>query len=451
MKAAREVAYRVLLDVEEGAYANIVLDEYLGKYELIAADRAFVTELVYGTVKYKLKLDWVIGKLVKKADKLEMKVRILLRMGFYQLLFLERVPPSAATNETVNIAKKYFHAGISGLINGVLRAYLRNPDLIKWPDREKDPVTYLEIVHSHPRWMVERWLNRYGFDAATRLCEFNNRPADLWIRVNTLRCAPEELIERLKQEGCIIERSRRVPEGLLLKDAPAIHRLSSFREGLFTVQDESSMLAAYAVKPLPGQEVLDVCAGPGGKSTHLAQMMMDRGLIAACDVHRHRLGLIEENAKRLDINIIKTILQDATRLGLEHGKQYELILVDAPCSGLGVLRRRPDARWRKEEKDIKELAALQKLILENAYQLLKPGGRLVYSTCTTEPEENYGVIEAIKAAHPELESYDLTSYLPYEPQSEKEARELREGERQYLPFADEMEGFYIAGLIKKIL
>ena len=447
---AREIAFRVLLAVEGGAFANLALDEYLEKHELIAADRAFVTELVYGTVKYKLKLDWVIGQLVKKADRLETKARILLRLGLYQLLFLERVPPSAATNETVKLAKKFSHAGVAGLINGVLRAYLRAPQQVRWPDPEEDPATYLATMYSHPRWITARWLERYGWENTVSLCEFNNRPAELWIRANTLRCSAEELAARLEEEGCVADKSSRLPEGLLLKSAPAISRLSSFREGLFTVQDESSMLAAHALKPSPGQQVLDVCAGPGGKTTHLAELMKDRGLITACDVHEHRLRLIEENAARLGITIIRTILQDAARLGPEHHERYDLILVDAPCSGLGVLRRRPDARWRKEEKDVKALAALQKDILENALRALKPGGRLIYSTCTTEPEENDGVVEAVKAVHPEIESFDLTTtHLPYLPRSEAEAREWRQGRRQYLPFIDRMEGFYIAGLRKR--
>lgn len=438
-----------MLAVEEGAFANLVLDEYLGKHELIAADRALTTELVYGTVKYKLKLDWVIGQLVKKAAKLETKARILLRMGFYQLLFLERVPPSAATNETVKLAKKYSHAGVAALVNGVLRAYLRAPEQVRWPDREDDPAAYLATVYSHPVWLAARWLERYGWDNTIKMCEFNNRPADLWIRANTLRTDAETLAGRLSREGCVVEKSARLPEGMALKAAPAVPRLSSFREGLFTVQDESSMLASHALKPSPGGLVLDLCAGPGGKTTHLAELMKNQGLILACDVHEHRLKLVEENAHRLGIGIIKTLLQDATRLDREHGGKFDLILVDAPCSGLGVLRRRPDARWRKEEKDIKALAALQKEILENALLALKPGGRLVYSTCTTEPEENDGVVRAIKELHPEIESYDLTPNMPYQAQSAAEAQAWREGWRQYLPFSDGMDGFYIAGLKKK--
>lgn len=395
-----------------------------------------------------MKLDWIIGQLVKKSAKLETGPRIILRLSLYQILFLERVPPSAVTNEAVKLAKKLFHAGVAGLINGVLRNYLRNPDQVIWPDSKKQPIEYLEVCFSHPRWMVARWLVRYGFAQTQKLCEFNNRPADLWIRTNTLRCSREDLFKRLTDEGCIVEKSRRIPTGLLLLSAPPLSRLLPFAEGLFTVQDESSMLVAHVVWPAPGQEILDVCAGPGGKSTHLAQLMENKGLIVACDVHEHRLRLIEDNARRLGVTIIKTVLADATKMAADHEAKYDLILVDAPCSGLGVLRRRADSRWRKQEGDIHALAGLQKQIIENAISLLKVGGRLVYSTCTIEPEENEENIARIIREHPELRAVNLISYMPYEVETDEEKLELGRGVRQYLPFADNMEGFFIAALEK---
>ncbi len=445
---AREAAYRILVDVEKGAYANINLDEYLRSHSLSGLDRALVTEIVYGTVKYKLRLDWIIEQLVKKAAKLETGPRVILRLSLYQLLFLDRVPASAVTNEAVKLAKKEFHAGIAGLINGVLRGYLRNPAQVGWPDPEKQPLEYLEVIYSHPRWLIARWLKRYGYELTVKLCEFNNKPADLWIRTNTLRADRETLITRLTDEGCTVEKSRRAPDGLLLATAPPLHRLPSFAEGLFTVQDESSMLVAHVLRPAPGQVVLDVCAGPGGKSTHLAQLMENKGLIISCDVHEHRLRLIEDNAGRLGITIIRTVLADATKIAADHEAKYDLILVDAPCSGLGVLRRRADSRWRKKEEDIALLAKLQKQILENAIRLLKVGGRLVYSTCTIEPEENVELINEIKAEHPEIQGVNLVPYMPYNIEEDEERLQLSQGVRQYTPFKDNMEGFFIAGLEK---
>ncbi len=433
---AREAAYRILTDIENGAYANIILDGFLRKHELSPADRALTTEIVYGAVKYQLKLDYLIKQLVKKAGQLETGPRLLLRLSFYQLLFLDRIPSSAVTNESVKLAKKFFHSGIAALVNGVLRNYLRDPRKVAWPDPVQNPAGYLEAEYSHPRWMIERWLVRYGFADTEKLCRFNNEPAPLWIRTNMLRCTPLELMERLAREGCVVRQNSKAAEGLLLLKAPAVYKLPSFQEGLFTVQDESSMLVAHALNPLPGDTVLDVCAAPGGKTTHLAELMKNQGAITACDIHEHRLRLIEENADRLGIKIIQTVLQDAVKLGESAGgKQYKLILVDAPCSGLGVLRRRADARWHKSRDDIKNLARLQQEIVESALQLLASGGRLVYSTCTLEPEENQDVITATLARHPELR------LIPDLPGAEG-------GMRQFLPFRDHQEGFFIAGLKK---
>lgn len=444
---AREAVYRILLEVEQGGYANLVVNEFFHKHPLSLLDKGLATEIVYGTIKYQAKLDYIINQLVKKAAKLEKGVQLILRLSFYQLLFLDKVPARAITHEAVSLAKKFYHPGVAGLINGVLRNYLRNPKQIIWPNLEEDPLTFLEINYSHPRWMVDRWLMRYGFANTVKLCEFNNDPADLWVRTNTLRTTPELLIDRLKKEGCEVERSQKVPEGILLKNVPAIAALPTFQEGLFTVQDESSMLVAHFLHPSPQGEVLDVCAGPGGKTTHLAQLMDNQGLILAGDVHEHRLELIEENARRLGITIIKTRLQDASEVALNEKKHYDFILVDAPCSGLGVLRRRPDARWRKKPQDIQDLAQLQLKILESVSQNLAPGGRLIYSTCTIEPEENQQVIENILAKHPELSPLDLNRFVPYQASSE-EKLELSKGMRQYLPFKDNLEGFFIAGLEK---
>lgn len=443
----REAAYRVLLNVEKGAYANISLDEFFQSHKLSNQDKAFTTEIVYGTIKYQKRLEWMVGKMVKKGGKLKIGPRLLLHMSFYQLLFLDRVPSSAVTNEAVKLAKRLFHPGIAGLINGVLRNYLRNPQLINWPDVKKDPIAFLQVYYSHPRWIIERWLKRYGMDNTIKICEFNNKPADLWIRTNTLRITCEELQVKLLEEGCAVERSLKVKEGLKLKSPVPLYQLKAFQEGLFIVQDESSMLVGHVVHPSPGQKVLDACAAPGGKTTHLAQLMNDQGSIIACDIHKHRLGLIKENAQRLGIKCIATRLQDATQLS-ESKEKYELMLIDAPCSGLGVLRRRPDSRWRKELKDITELAALQKRILHSALSLLKPGGRLIYSTCTIEPEENYQVINSIKKECIDVESFDLQPFWPYATQGEDAVSDLKQGMKQILPFKDEMEGFFIAGLQK---
>lgn len=447
---ARLIAYKVLTEVEKGAYANLVLDEILHKSGLSGPDRRLATEIVYGTIKNQLKLDWIIGQFVKKSGQLETGPRLVLRIAFYQLLFLDRIPPSAVTNEAVKIAKKKFHQGIAGLINGVLRSYLRDPGKVVWPNEKTDPLTYLEVFYSHPRWILERWLIRYGFDNTKAICRFNNLPADLWIRANTLLIDRRSLKDQLINEGCTLVESSKVPEGLILRNSPSLLSLESFQKGLFTVQDESSMLVAHFTHPEKGTKILDVCAGPGGKTTHLAQLMNNEGEILACDIHSHRIKLIEENAKRLGIEIIRTIIQDATEIEPHSFGSYPLILVDAPCSGLGVLRRRPDSRWRKNPEDIKALAVIQRKIIDKVIKVLTPGGRLIYSTCTMEPEENQELIRSVLKDNPDLQPIDLSEYLPYKPDNEEELGELRAGSRQYLPFKDDMEGFFIAGLRKRV-
>ncbi|MDR1204395.1 MAG: 16S rRNA (cytosine(967)-C(5))-methyltransferase RsmB [Peptococcaceae bacterium] len=427
MTTARDGAYDVLNRIEEGAYANLALDQYLDEAgdSLDPRDRAFMTELVYGTVKYRLKLDWAIDHMLTGVGQLRAGPRILLRTAFYQLFHMDRVPPRAVVNETVNLAKRRFHSGVAALANGVLRNYLRRPEQVSWPDRE-DPAKYLSVMYSHPQWMLERWIRRYGEEDARSLCEFNNKPAELWIRANTLRCEPGELLRRLESEGCGAAVSEVLPEALELKLGPPIPRLGSYRDGWFAVQDLTSMLAARALAPKPGDRVLDVCAAPGGKTGHLAQLMENRGGILAMDVHPHRVRLIQSAMARLGVTCVESRTGDGTLISPGEQGIFDGILLDAPCSGLGVLRRRADARWRKKERDIQALAGLQRKLFHRAVDCLKPGGRLIYSTCTLEPEENIRLVESVCRERADMEMF-------LEPV-------------QYLPFRDGMEGFFLAGV-----
>jgi 16S rRNA (cytosine967-C5)-methyltransferase len=273
--------------------------------------------------------------------------------------------------------------------------------------------------------MLERWIRRYGAEDARSLCEFNNKPAELWIRVNTLRCESQALLRRLESEGCRAAASERAPEALELKLGPPISQLGSYQEGWFAVQDLTSMMAARALAPKPGERVLDVCAAPGGKTGHLAQLMNDQGGILAMDIHPHRVRLIQETMARLGVTCVESRTGDGTQLDPEEQGLFDRILLDAPCSGLGVLRRRADARWRKKESDIQALAGLQRALLHRALDCLRPGGRLVYSTCTLEPEENDLLVRAVSQ-----ERADLKVFMD---------------PVQYLPFRDGMEGFFMAG------
>jgi 16S rRNA (cytosine967-C5)-methyltransferase len=424
---AREGAYDILRRVqEEGAYANLALDQFLdGKGRgLDRRDKGFLTELVYGTIKFQLKLDWVIDAMLIKGGRLRTGPRILLRMAFYQILYMDRVPARAVVNESVNLAKKRFHAGVASLVNGILRGYIRRPEGVVWPGKG-DMAQYISVMYSHPRWMVERWIRRYGPEATQTLCDFNNKPAELWIRANTLCCEPEALCRRLESEGCRAEPGF-LPESVRIQSGPSVADLRSYQEGWFAVQDLTSMLAARALAPNPGDRVLDVCAAPGGKTGHLAQLMRDQGVLMAMDIHPHRVALIQQNMDRLGITCVTPLTGDGTQLPPWMRGAFDRILLDAPCSGLGVLRRRPDARWRRNEQDVRALAVLQQTLLHGALDCLKPGGRLIYSTCTLEPEENIHVVERVFGARQDVAFFK---------------RPL-----QYEPFKDGMEGFFLAGL-----
>ena len=482
---ARAGAFDVLTRIENGAYANLALDTFLEGpgHDLPKADRGLLTELVNGVVKHRLTLDWIIDQRVTKTDKLEIGPRILLRLGLYQLGWLDRIPARAATYETVELARRRYHSGVASLVNGTLRGWLRDRDTLLWPDRDRDPAAFLSVRYSHPLWIIERWLERYGMANTETFCQYNNMPPPLQIRTNTLRITRDGLAARLANASCRTEPGCFAPEALTLLQGPAIRDLKAYHEGLFTVQDESSMLVAHALDPLPGQTVLDACAAPGGKTTHLAQLMDDQGAVVAWDIHPHRVRLIQETQQRLGIRCIHAVVRDASgperesganamsKTGngpnnesgsaIEHGgaivldgdtgmktgihgggtlpsRGFDRILVDAPCSGLGVLRRRADARWNRKPEDITNLAALQEKILRNALSLLAPGGKLLYSTCTTEPEENRLVVERALAAYPLCRRSNL------DPAMFPDAG----WDMQLLPFADGMEGFYMA-LIEK--
>ena len=447
--SAREGAFEILEQIEQGAYANLTLDQYLegpGR-ELSRLDRGFLTELVQGTVKYRLYLDWIIDHLLKNPARLKSGPRNVLRLGLYQLCFLDRVPARAACFETVKLAKKRFHQGVGSLVNGVLRNWLRDAGQVPWPKEEKEPALYLSVCYSHPLWLCQRWYERYGLEGTRTFCEYNNAAPELWLRTNTLKISREELLLRLQNEGCQVRPGRYVPEAVELISGPPIRQLDSFGAGLVTVQDQSSMLASHALRPKPGQRVLDVCAAPGGKTTHIAQQMENQGSILAWDVHPHRVALIAENAARLGITCITPQAHDAASVPEQKEKgAFDRILVDAPCSGLGVLRRRADARWRKRPEDIRELNLVQKQILENALERLAPGGRLVYSTCTVEPEENTLLIKEVlakkEAAAP---GRFREAPLGLEALGLPAGREL-----QCLPFYHGLEGFFLAAIERSL-
>jgi 16S rRNA (cytosine967-C5)-methyltransferase len=338
----------------------------------------------------------------------------------------------------VNLAKNFANQSSSGFVNAVLRSALREPEKVRYPNLTKDPVRHIALREFHPEWLVRRWLDKLGVEETQALCQFNNSTPPLTLRTQTLRITREELLQKLAEGGAEVEPSLLAPEGIVCRrmgDEP----LRFLREGLCQVQDESSMLVGHVVAPKPGEFVIDACAAPGGKSTHLATLMQDRGRVLAIDIHPHKIPLIEDNCRRLGLTIIEAKEFDATELHQFYALQADRVLVDAPCSGLGVLRRRPDARWRKEDS-LKELPELQRRILNSAAQCVKPGGVLVYSTCTLEEAENEGIVNQFLFGHPEF-CLDLTgSYFPT-PRPESMVN--------LWPQRDGTDGFFIARMSRK--
>lgn len=445
---ARALALLVLKAVEEeGAYANLALNKILEEYQPGKLDRAFATELTYGTLRTLNTLDWVLARFLKQPLAAQtIWVRNILRLSTYQLMFMSRVPDSAACNEGAELAKKFGHTGAVKFVNGVLRNVARNTENITYPDPKATPVDHISLKYSHPIWLVERWIKEFGFSDTVRLCLADNQPAPNTIRANTLKVSRQELKERLESEGVVVKETNFAPEGLNVEGFLSFKSLASFRDGLFQVQDESSMLVGHALNPSSGARVLDACAAPGGKTTHLAQLMGDSGEIIAIDVHPHKLELIKENCQRLGITNIHGHVGDARDLSAKLYGWADYVLVDAPCSGLGVLRRRPDARWRKEGNQITAIVRLQREILESAAKCLRPGGALIYSTCTITREENLGIVEAFLKDHPEFLFGDLRQFLP--PGLDREDTAAR-GYIQLLPHIHGMDGFFMARMRKK--
>lgn len=436
---ARQIALKIINDVNaNGAYANIALAREINRHKLSDQDRRFTTELVYGTVKAGATLDWIISHYSSRPlNKMAPVIRDILRLGIYQLFFMTRVPASAACNQAVELAKKYGHAGTVKFVNAVLRNAARAPEKAAYPDQQENPVLYLSLKYFHPLWLVDRWAGRLGLEATEALCAVNNTTPPLSIRANTIKNSRTELAATLTEEGVVFRLSEKTPEGLVCSEYPALGSLQSLQNGLFQVQDESSMLVAHVLDPKPGEFIVDACGAPGGKATHIAALMQNKGRILSTDLYEHKLALTRENAERLGIDIIETQALDAALLGGLYPLQADRVLVDAPCSGLGVLRRKPDSRWRKSEHNLKDLPVLQQAILNSAADCVRPGGVLVYSTCTTEPEENQDIIAGFLARRPEFSLQMTGEYLPVRQQQEM---------IQLWPHIDGADGFFIARL-----
>ena len=412
-KSCRELAVEILLKVDERkAYADILLDHALKTAPLSPQDRALLTQLVYGTLTWRGRLDWRLNRVLQRPlAGMNGYLRNLLRLTLYQLLFLDRVPDYAAVNEGVELAKRRGGAKAAGLVNAVARRLLREKDrVVELPEGD---TARLAVQWSHPEWLVKKWLGYFGTEETEALLRANNEEAPLVLRTNRLRGDREGLLQKLSAAGIEAVPSPWSPQGIVLETGSPIAMLPGFAEGLFQVQGEASQLIAFLLDPKPGERILDACAAPGGKTTHLAELMADRGEIVAADTSARGLEKVKENVRRLGFTSVQACAADVTQ-GLK-GKPaapYDRILADVPCSGLGTLRSHPEAKWHREEKDIERLSRLQKKILEQLPAHLKPGGVLLYSTCTLTREENEGVVEDFLRRHNDFALENAADFLP---------------------------------------
>ena len=442
---ARKVATDVLIRVEkEGAYSHIALKEAFREGDLSPRDRGLVTELVNGTIRNRATLDHVVDSFLKKRN-LRPEIRSVLRMGVYQLLYMNKIPVSAAVNESVKLVHLYRMNSQKGLVNAVLRNVDRNRNRDFFSDLT-DPVRKLAVTTSHPEWMVSLFIRRFGQDNARQLLEFNNRPAPNVIRVNTLKTDETTLRKELEEAGFTADPGP-APQTLILGGRGSVNDLPAYREGHFMVQSPSSVLAAVALGVQPDELILDCCAAPGGKTFVMAQEMKDRGTILATDVHDHKMELIRKGAAFLGIACVDAQVRDWTREQPDLEQRYDRVLVDAPCTGLGMLAKRSDLRWRKEQGDIPRLVELQRNILSMASRAVRPGGILLYSTCTLTREENGDQRQWFLDTFPEFE--------PWRPAlggmfcADEDQKNLEDGHLEITPFAHEMDGFYIASFRRK--
>lgn len=385
----RQKAFEILLRIHSSnAYSNLTLDTYLQKENMDSRDKAFVSALVYGVCERQLTVDYNLSCYLKQPiKKLKPEVLIILRLGAFQLLFMDKIPPSAAINESVNLVKNNKSAFASGLVNAVLRNVMKNGlQLPSESDRN-----YLSIKYSCPSWLVDLWITSYGRENAENILSHSLGEVPVYLRVNTTKTSEDELINILSDESVTAEKCSCLENSLVLRKQGSIEKLEAFKNGLFHVQDLSSQLCASLLDAKEGDNVLDVCSAPGGKTFTICENMNDKGSVTACDIYPTRVSLIEDGANRLGLKSVNAVVSDASVFN-ESFKQFDKVLCDVPCSGLGIIRRKPEIKCKSPD-DIDKLHALQYLILCTSAGYVKNGGRLVYSTCSLNPAENTAICD----------------------------------------------------------
>ena len=428
----RELALEMLIEINErGAFSHIVLRSVLDKYQYLSKqDRAFMTRLVDGTIEYMLQLDYIIDSFSKtKVKKMKPFIRNLLRMSVYQIKYMDAVPDSAVCNEAVKLAKRHKFAQLSGFVNGVLRNIARNIDSVQFDT--------LSIRYSMPQWIVDRFVAAYGEKKAEEIFKAFHNKSTISIRTNLTRCTPDELRAMLESEGVTVTAVDELNYAFVISGFDYLNGLQSFRDGLFYVQDISSMLVAQTAAPKKGDYVIDVCAAPGGKSTHIAELLQGSGHVFARDLTDNKVDMIEENIDRHGLNNMSAEVWDATVFDADSAGKADILICDLPCSGLGVLGRKKDIRYKMTPESVDELVVLQRQILDTVHTYVKPNGVLVYSTCTIDEAENEDNVRWFIEKHPEFEL-------------DKSFAEGT-GMKQILPGEHGSDGFFIARFIKSKL
>ena len=461
----REIALKALYKIDkEEAFSNIALDEELSKNHKILSEKdiGLISQIVYGVTTWRLTLDCIIEKHSKiKLKKISPWIINILRMGIYQIIFLDKIPKSAAVDESVNLAKRYGHKTSSGFVNAVLRKVeSKDYDELFENEKTENPKELIEIIsktQSMPKWLIEKLLENNSIEKVKEICKNLNLKPQISIRINKLKTNKQELAAKLESRGIEVKQGE-LENFLLIKNVKNIENLPEFKQGFFTVQDESAGLAALFLNPEKGEKVLDACSAPGGKTTHLAELMENEGAIDAWDIYEHRLNLIKENCQRLGVNIVNTQIQNAEEpeasleqkqnenisLNLANQKlpQYDKILLDVPCMGTGVIKRKPDIKWQRKPEDIDTITQIQFNILQNCSKLLKQGGELVYSTCSILQEENEEIIKKFLKQNPDFKIItedEIQGYKQFE-------RYLHDNKYLNILPSEEHDGFFICKL-----
>lgn len=436
----RGTAVKILNRVERtDSYLDKLLDVELRSNDLSDLDKNLLAELVHGVMRWQGRLDWVLnGFSHGNFSKSEVNIKNTARVALYQLLFLTHVPHYAAVNEAVEFIKRIRGEKSGHLVNAVLRNIIRSLDAIHYPKPEEDLAQYLAVYYSHPLWMVKRWMSRFGRDELERFLAVNNEVPGLTLRINKLKIAPTEFLSLLDNANIAYQGSSFIDYFIKIKSLAGIGQMNMFQSGYFSIQDESAALPVLLLDPQPGDRVIDMCAAPGGKTTFLAELMNNQGEVLAVDKYESRLRIVQLNCERLGIRNVRLHVADATEFD---APPAERVIVDVPCSGLGVLRKKPDIKWKREPEDIPRLVRQQMSLLERGSQLVKPGGVLVYSTCTTEPEENAMQIKSFLERHPEFAADDASRFV-------NKAVVAADGSIETFPHRHRIDGTFAARLVR---